>query len=137
MPTSRAQVEDFMHQQQVAAFCTVDVNHKPHAVPVWFTYGNDKVYVQTDRVSVKVHNLLKNPNVAVEVHSGEFGEEAVIIRGKAKIVGEDEFVIRTQEHIDKYHIQLDEEGRDSMGIRCFDNTIRCVIEVSVDRLIFW
>lgn len=137
MPTSSVEVIDFMHRQRIAAFCTVDNDHKPHVVPVFFTYVDNKVYVHTDRNSVKVHNLLKNPKVAITVYSGDFGEEAVVIRGQARIVNEDEFIIRTREHVEKYQIQLDEQGRDSLGVPCFDSKARCVIEITVDRLLFW
>jgi nitroimidazol reductase NimA-like FMN-containing flavoprotein (pyridoxamine 5'-phosphate oxidase superfamily) len=137
MPGSTSDMVSFMNKQRIAAFCTVDDGNKPHVVPVFFTFANEKVYIHTDRASQKIRNLLKNPHVAITIFSGEFGEEAVIIRGRARIVDEDEFVARTREHIEKYKIQLDEEGRDSMGIRCFDSTTRCVIEIGADRLIFW
>ncbi len=137
MPESLAEVDNFMQRERIATFCTVDAEDKPHVVPVFFTYINEKVYIHTDRKSVKVHNLLKNPNVALSVYRGEYGEEAVVIRGEARIVAEDEFVLRTQEHIDKYPIKLDEQGRDGLGLPLFDNAVRCVIEVTVKRLLFW
>jgi nitroimidazol reductase NimA-like FMN-containing flavoprotein (pyridoxamine 5'-phosphate oxidase superfamily) len=137
MPRSLAEVDSFLHRERVAAFCTVDSEHRPHVVPVFFTYNDGKVYVQTDRKSVKAHNLLTNPNVAVAVYSGDFGEEAVIIRGQARILSGDEFLRRTQEHIYKYQLRLDEQGRDMLGIPLFDSTVRCVIEITAKRLIFW
>lgn len=68
MPGSQAEVEGFLHRERVAAFCSVDSENRPHIVPVFFTYDNDKLYIHTDRKSVKVHNLLANPNVAVTVY---------------------------------------------------------------------
>ncbi|MBE0411176.1 MAG: pyridoxamine 5'-phosphate oxidase family protein [Anaerolineales bacterium] len=137
MPSSMSEVEGFLQRERVAAFCTVDSNNKPHAVPVFFTYDNGKLYIQTNRKSVKVHNLLTNSNVAITVYSGEFGEQAVVIRGQACIVGDDEFVIRTQEHIRKYQLQLDEQGRDNLGIPLFDSRTRCVLEITLEHLKFW
>jgi nitroimidazol reductase NimA-like FMN-containing flavoprotein (pyridoxamine 5'-phosphate oxidase superfamily) len=126
-----------MNEQRMAAFCTMDAGNRPHVVPVFFTYRNNKVYIHTDRKSQKICNLLKNPQITITVYLGEFGEEAVIIRGQAKIVDADEFVTCTQDHIDKYHIQLDEQGRDALGIPCFDNTFRCIIEITPERVLFW
>ena len=135
MLKSQREVQGFMDRERLASFATVDPNNRPHVVPVFFTYENGKVYVQTDRESVKVRNLLRNNNVAVAVYSGE---EAVIVRGKGRIIdGEGEFIKRTQEHIDKYNLSLDKDGRDSMGIPLFNKEIRCVIEVSSERIIFW
>jgi nitroimidazol reductase NimA-like FMN-containing flavoprotein (pyridoxamine 5'-phosphate oxidase superfamily) len=135
MPKTLSEVQNFMNREQLASFATVDPENKPHVVPVFFTYENRKVYVQTDRKSVKVRNLLENNNVAVAVYSGE---EAVIIRGIGRILEDNkEFIKRTQDHIRKYKLKIDEQGRDSLGIPLFDREIRCVIEVIPERIIFW
>lgn len=144
-----ADVASFMEREWLASFVTVDAENKPHIVPVWFTYDDGKVHVQTDRKSVKVRNIKRNDHVAVAVYHGE---EAVVIRGRGRLVDDDkEFVRLTQHHIDKYnrlfniahktegieYIKLDEQGRDSMGIPLFDLRIRCVIEVTPDKVLFW
>lgn len=62
------------------------------------------VYVQTDRKSVAIHR-----------------EEAAIVGGKGRIIESDEeFVMRTQDHIHKYKLKLDTYGRDSLGMRLFN-----------------
>lgn len=138
MPKSLSEIPSFMNKVRVATFATVDARARPHAVPVFFTYDDGRVYIQTDRGSVKVRNLRRNENVVVVVFQGYHGEAAVIVRGKGRIIEDDgEFVRRTQEHIEKYHIQLDEEGRDRMGVPLFDTEIRCVIEVISEKILFW
>lgn len=135
MPKSQSAVSNFMQKEWLASFATVDAEGRPHIVPVFFTYDEGKVYVQTDRRSVKVRNLARNGNVAVAVYRGE---EAVILRGKGKIIADrNDFIKRTQEHIDKYRLQLDEHGRDSMGIPLFDAKIRCIVEVVPEKILFW
>jgi len=144
-----AEVASFMEREWLASFVTVDAENKPHVVPVWFTHDDGKFHVQTGRKSMKARNIKINDNVAVAVYCGE---EAVIIRGKGRVVeGEKEFVKLTQRHIDKYnrlfniahktegieYIKLDEQGRDSLGIPLFDSKVRCVIEVTPDKVIFW
>lgn len=123
---------------------------RPHVVPIWFTYERGKVYVQTDRKSVKVKNLSKNPHVALTVYN--YRDEAVLMRGKARVQEDEaEFRKHTQAHINKYnrlfnkvrgtkgveYIKLDEQGRDNMGIPLFDSKTRCVIEVTPDKILFW
>jgi len=128
-------VANFMKRQRIASFATVDTENKPHVVPVWFTYDDGKVFVQTDRKSVKVRNLKKNNSVAIAVYSAE---EAVIIRGKAQIIrDEEEFVKRTRQHISKYNLKLDEQGRDSMGIPLYNSEVRCVVEITPKKTVFW
>ena len=128
------EVKSFMDREWLATFSTINTKNEPCVVPIFFTYYDGQVYVQTDRKSVKVRNLLKNNNVAIAVYRED---EAVIIRGTARIVDNEEFIKRTQEHIDKYGLRLDEQGRDSMGIPLFDSKVRCVIEVTPKRLVFW
>jgi len=135
MPKTVSEARSFMERQRLASLATVDSRGRAHVVPVFFTYRDSKVYVQADRDSVKVRNLLRNRNVAVAVYSGE---EAVILRGTGRVVDRrDEFIKRTQQHIDKYRLKLDGEGRDSLGIPSFNERIRCVVEVTPKRLIFW
>lgn len=124
-----------MEQERLASFATVGLENEPHAVPVFFTYEDGKVYVQTSRESVKVRNLLKNNKIAIAVYSGE---EAVVLRGEGRILDSDEELVkRTQDHIDKYRLKLDQNGRDSMGIPLFDRELRCVVEIIPTRRIFW
>jgi len=135
MLKSMSDVRRFMTQERLASFATVDTDNRPHVVPVFFTYDNGKVYVQADQKSLKVRNLRRNHNVTIAVYHDE---EAVIIRGKGHIIeSENEFNSRTQQHIDKYHLKLDAQGRDSMGIQLFNSQIRCVIEIASGKVLFW
>lgn len=119
----------------MASLVTVNPKGEPHVVPVFFTYEDGRVYVQTDRKSVKVRNLSGNRCVAVAVYRGE---EAVIIRGRGRVVGtREEFFKRTQDHIDKYKLKLDKNGRDSLGIPLFDDKVRCIVEVTSEKLLYW
>lgn len=135
MPKSLREAQSFMNRERLATFATVDPNNEPHVVPVFFTYDDGRVYMQTDRKSAKVRNLTRSNSVAVAVYSGE---EAVIVKGRARLVdSHEEFVKRTQDHINKYRLKLDEHGRDSLGIPLFDDKIRCVVEVTPKRILFW
>jgi len=135
MPKNLQEVKSFMNTQRLASFATVDRKNAPHVVPVFFTYDDGRVHIQTDWEAMKVRNLMENDNAAVAVYSGE---EAVIIRGKASIIDSPkEFRKRTQEHIMKYKLRLDEQGRDPLGIPLFNDKIRCVVKVDPKRTRFW
>jgi hypothetical protein len=118
-------------------------------VPVWFTFDEGKVHVQTDRKSAKARNVQFNPNVAVAVY---IHEEAVILRSKARLIdNEEKFRKLTQAHIDKYnrlfntahntqgieYIKLDAQGRDNMGVPLFDHKVRCIIQITPKKVLFW
>jgi PPOX class probable F420-dependent enzyme len=136
--------------QWIAIFTSVDEQGKPHAVPVWFTYDDGKLHVQTDRNSVKVRNIQSNPYVAMAICN--MRDEAVCIHGKAHLVSDEkDFKRLTHAHIDKYnrlhnianntdgveYIKLDAQGCDSMGIPLFDSRVRCIIEVRPKKTLFW
>lgn len=119
----------------MASFVTVNSRNKPHVVPVFFTYDNGRIYIQTDRSSAKVRNQLNNNNVAVAIYSEE---AAVIVRGVGRVLNNDEeFRKRKQDHCDKYELRLDKLGRDSLGIPLFDEKRCCVVEVVPKRTIYW
>ena len=149
MPKTKAKVPAFLSKQWIATLATVDKEGKPHAVPVWFTFDEGKVYIQTDRKSVKVRNIKFNANVAVAAY---ISDEAVILNGKAHLIeNEKQFRNLTKAHLDKYnslfnihhntqgieYIKLDPQGRDNMGIPLFDFAIRCVIEIIPEKMLFW
>jgi general stress protein 26 len=135
MPRNSSEVSGFMRRERLAIFATVDVKGHPHIVPVFFTYDQGRAYIQTDRNSVKVRNLARNDNVALAVYRGE---EAVIIRGRGKVIADTkEFIRRTKEQVEKYHLRLDEHGKDSMGIPLFDARVRCVIEITPEKILYW
>lgn len=135
MPKNKGEVQDFMSRERLASFATVGLKSEPHVVPVFFAYDDGRVYVQTNGDSVKVRNLMTNSNVAVAVYRGE---EAVIIKGKARVIkNKAEFAKRTQDHIHKYRIRSDDQGKDSLGIPLFNRKIRCVVEVTPEKILFW
>ncbi len=134
MPKTESEVDAFLRQEWLSTICTVDALGKPHAVPVHFVYSAGKIYIHTDRESAKIRHILINPYAAVAVYSEE---EAVILSGPARIVGDEQFLSVTHEFIAKYRYELDEKGKDTFGIPIFDNAIRCVIEVQPEKLSYW
>ena len=127
------QVAPFMEREWSAAFATVSTRGEPHVVRVFFTYRDGKVYVQTDRTSAMVRHLLRNPKVTIAVYRGV---EAVILLGTTRIVDDDEFVQRTQEHVANYGLRLNARGADALGVPLFDCRMRCVVEVIPQRIKF-
>jgi PPOX class probable F420-dependent enzyme len=54
----------------------------PHAVPVWIDAEGDKVAVLTDPVSVKAHNLRRDPRVAISMTEDGNSYVTVVLRGR-------------------------------------------------------
>lgn len=49
---------------------TVRADGRPHLVPIWFVYLNNRIYIATQPDSVKVANLTANPNIALALENG-------------------------------------------------------------------
>jgi nitroimidazol reductase NimA-like FMN-containing flavoprotein (pyridoxamine 5'-phosphate oxidase superfamily) len=76
------EITAFLDNEWIACIATLDDHNRLHIVPLWFTYDDSKVDIQTDRKSVKAKDLLENPNVAVAVYDDH--DEAAVIRGGAR-----------------------------------------------------
>ena len=72
------------HQRLIAErnmwFTTVRADGRPHMVPLWFVWFEEKLYFCVQPDSVKVRNLVQNPNVVVSL---EDGSSVVICEGTA------------------------------------------------------
>ncbi len=69
---------------------TVRPDGRPHAMPVWGVWMEDRFYFSTARTSRKARNLAANPNCVV---CTEDATEAVIVEGEAT-VSDDADVLR-------------------------------------------
>lgn len=83
-PVTWSQVVARFDAARNAWFGTVDPAGAPHTVPIWTASVDDVLYVFGERRSVKFRNIATNPQVVVNLESGD---EVVIVRGSAHDVG--------------------------------------------------
>jgi PPOX class probable F420-dependent enzyme len=62
---------------------TVRADGRPHLVPIWFVWTNERFYICTEGKSVKVKNIAANPCVSVSL---EDGNKPVIAEGNAALI---------------------------------------------------
>ena len=62
---------------------TVRADGRPHLVPIWFVWVNEKVYICTEGKSVKIKNIQANSRVSVAL---ENGTQPAIAEGAARIL---------------------------------------------------
>ena len=62
---------------------TTRPNGKPHLIPIWFIWLNDRFYICTESKSVKIQNLRHNAGISVAL---EDGNKPVIAEGKAVLI---------------------------------------------------
>lgn len=61
--------------------CTVRPGGRPHAVPKWAVYVNDRLYFDGSPETRHARNIAQNPHVVVHLESGE---DVVIAEGVAR-----------------------------------------------------
>lgn len=49
---------------------TLRSNNRPHLVPIWFTWVNERLYICTGRQSVKARNLVQNEWASIALQDG-------------------------------------------------------------------
>lgn len=62
---------------------TVRPDGRPHLIPIWFVWLNEKFYICTESKSVKIKNIQANPRVSVAL---ENGTQPAIAEGTARIL---------------------------------------------------
>ncbi len=62
---------------------TVRSDGRPHLVPIWFVWVNEKIYICTEEKSVKIKNLQGNPRASVAL---ENGSQPAIAEGTARVL---------------------------------------------------
>jgi hypothetical protein len=80
-------------------------DRRPHLMPVWGVWCDDRYVFSTGITTVKSENLLKNPAIAV---SFEDGKDAVILEGRAEITPLDDVPSFVGSYKEKYDYVIEE-----------------------------
>jgi PPOX class probable F420-dependent enzyme len=84
---------------------TVRADGRPHAMPVWGIWLNERLLFSTGRTSQKGRNLAHDPRVVVHLESGD---EVVILEGVAEALTDPDWLAQFAEAYDaKYHVRPD------------------------------
>src|SRR5215207_9039705 len=73
LPVKRAMMSDpRLQTERNVWLATTRLNRKPHLIPIWFVWVEEKFYLCTsDEQSVKVRNLRANPRASVALEDGD------------------------------------------------------------------
>ena len=111
----------FFDQIKVCSIATVKKSGAPHVVPSSFIYLNGKIYLSTNKTSIRYKNHKNSKLVAITILDGF---NTVIIEGKHKILGNTKTFINTEimmKFIDKYNRKR--KIQDSV-----------IVEINIDKL---
>ena len=92
---------DFVAEQMVQSrhywISTVFADGRPHAVPVWGIWHENRFHFEGGMQTAWGQNILKNPHIAVHLPSAD---KVVMIEGTAHIIQDDEIDDETWEILD-------------------------------------
>jgi general stress protein 26 len=102
---------------------TVRADGKPHLVPIWFVYSNNRVVICIEPESVKGRNIPKNAHVSLAL---EDGSHPLICEGSAKFL-HGGIPLHINEHFkQKYDWDISEEKRYTQ-----------LVEINPEKWLYW
>lgn len=94
MPMTEEEMDQFLAEPRVAHFATIDEAGNPRVRPLWYLW-RDGAFWFTTRLEHRHtgRDLHDQERVAISVASDERPYRAVVVRGRAEVVGKDEALL--------------------------------------------
>jgi F420H(2)-dependent biliverdin reductase len=102
---------------------TTRSNGKPHLVPIWFVWVDERFYICTASDSVKVRNLQANPRASVSL---EDGDKPVIAECTARLVEQPFPAAVVQAFQDKFQWDIST-----------DRSYQALVELTPEKWLHW
>ena len=85
VPTIDAELEIRLREEKIAWLTTVRSDGTPLPVPVWFLWQDGKFLIYSQPNARKIHNIARNPRVAINLNSDEWGNSIAVFTGTASV----------------------------------------------------
>lgn len=112
-----------LETEHVIWLATTSANGTPQPSPVWFLWEDGSVLVYSQPDTPKVRNIGRNQHVSLNFNSTEHGDNVVVFRGKAVVLGTDSPASANAAYIEKYQAGLDSLGYDAERFAAEYNTL--------------
>ena len=83
-----SQVQEFTQRTYLAILATVYPSGGPQAFPVWYEFDGESFMVTTEAEAAKVHNISRNPKVALCITDTSKWIKSLTVRGTAQVVAD-------------------------------------------------
>jgi PPOX class probable F420-dependent enzyme len=122
----------------IAWFTTVAPDGTPHAVPVWFFWHDEAVWILTRHDSVKARHVKRGSRALVHLNTqGRFGADVVVLTGAARIIDESaaEWIAPLREEWEaKYAEAIEDFGMPADAIL---QEFSAVIRMEPEKILTW
>lgn len=118
-----SQIIEKLLQQNNIWLASVRPDGRPHLIPAWFVWHQDRIYICIEPASVKARNIAGNPSVALAL---EDGSNPVICEGSARAVPAPWSAVVTELFTSKYGWDISTETQ-----------YTSLIEVTPAKWLYW
>lgn len=77
--------KQFVEQARIGRLVTIGPDSAPHVAPIWYVYDDGAFLILTDKTSLKVKNIKRDPRVVLCIDDEQPPYHYVIARGEASL----------------------------------------------------
>ena len=94
----REAIDEFLAGPLIARLATVDSSGQPHAVPVWYGWDGEALWISSFFSTRKMGDLQHNPriSVAIDISDENNQNKAVIFEGPCEVISEPSGLVASQ-----------------------------------------
>ena len=101
------QLEARLQSEETVWLTTVNANGTPFPTPIWFWWENGEFLIFSQPQALKLKNIRRNPQVAINFNTDITGEIVVVFWGEARIDPDAPRSIDLPAYIEKYRKLID------------------------------
>lgn len=101
------QLEERLHREETVWLTTVNASGVPFPTPIWYWWEDGEFLIFSQPHALKLKNIRRNPQVAINFNTDITGEIVVVFWGEARIDANAPRSIDLPGYIEKYRKLID------------------------------
>jgi len=97
-----AHVVERLRTELIVWLSTVRADGTPNLSPVWFLWEDPTILIFSQPKKQKVNNIRRNPNVMLGLETLNYGDDVVMVEGRAELVDDPDVSMALPGYIEKY-----------------------------------
>lgn len=128
-----AHIHQRLTDEPVIWLASVTAEHRPHTVPVWFSWDDPTIMIFSTPTTFKLRNIRKNPAVTLALDTAAGGGDVVTLNGTAELLDPSTASAATTPAFAAKYTELLGPG----AIEGWSTQFTQPIRVTIDRILAW